>query len=200
VQPNPKQALREALLRARALLAPDERAARSRVIAARAAELEGYRCALTVGFYAAVGAEVETWALAADAVASGKRVAWPLLQEGERALAYAICPPDALAEGPLGTRQPPPRARRVPLSELEAVLVPGVGFDLACRRLGRGRGYYDATLLALPAAATRIGLAFELQIVPEVPHEPHDVPVDAVVTESRAILAPRDAAPPTVHH
>lgn len=200
MQPNSKQALREALLRARILLAPDERAARSRAVAARAAELERYRRARTVGLYAAIGAEVETFELAADAIASGKRVAWPLVREGERALAYATCALGDLVEGPLGTRQPPPSAPRVPLSGLDVVLVPGVAFDLACRRLGRGRGHFDATLLALPPEAARIGLAFELQIVPEVPHEPHDVPVDAVVTESRTILAPRDPAPLVAPH
>jgi 5-formyltetrahydrofolate cyclo-ligase len=200
VQPNSKRAFREELLRARVLLAPAERAARSRAIAARAAGLESYRRARTVGFYAAIGTEVETWALAADAIASGKRVAWPIVREAERALAYAACAPDALVEGSLGTRQPPPGALAVPLTDLEAVLVPGVGFDLACRRLGRGRGHYDATLLALREGAARIGLAFELQIVSELPHEPHDVPVDAVVTESRTIGTPRDPGSPIAPH
>ncbi len=200
MQARSKQGLRETLLRARLLLAPDERAALSRTVLDRALRLDAYRRARAVGLYAAMGAEVATSDLARDAVAAGKRVAWPLAVAGERALAYAICPADELVEGPLRTRQPPPGAPLLPLSDLDVVFVPGVAFDLACRRLGRGRGHYDATLRALRPDAVRIGLAFELQIVPELPQEPHDAPVDLVVTEARIFAAapenpPREHAP-----
>jgi 5-formyltetrahydrofolate cyclo-ligase len=85
-------------------------------------------------------------------------------------------------------REPPPDLPAVPLSEIELVLVPGVAFDGSGRRLGRGRGHYDATLAALSPAAVRIGLAFELQIVAAVPCEPHDMPLDAIVTERRVLV------------
>jgi 5-formyltetrahydrofolate cyclo-ligase len=73
------------------------------------------------------------------------------------------------------------------------VLVPGVAFDARGRRLGRGRGHYDATLAGLPASARRVGLAFELQIVSAVPQEPHDALLDTIVTEAR-VLVPLPAA------
>ena len=77
----------------------------------------------------------------------------------------------------------------MPATEIDLVVVPGVAFDAAGRRLGRGRGHYDATLAGLPAGAARIGLAFELQLVPEIPEEPHDVRLDAVVTEARVLFS-----------
>ena len=61
-------------------------------------------------------------------------------------------------------------------------LVPGVAFDRACRRLGRGKGVYDR-LLAHGAGKT-IGIFYELQRCEELPHEPTDQPVGRVVTES----------------
>ena len=63
-----------------------------------------------------------------------------------------------------------------------AFVVPGLAFDRAGGRIGWGRGHYDATLAAAPNAR-RIGLAFECQLVAEVPHAPHDVRLHFVVTE-----------------
>jgi len=67
--------------------------------------------------------------------------------------------------------------------------VPGVAFDASCRRLGRGRGHYDATLARLRHGTARVGLAFDEQVVDRVPAEPHDVPLDMVVTGSRLLHA-----------
>ena len=73
----------------------------------------------------------------------------------------------------------------MPLSSIDVVIVPGVGFDLAGRRLGYGAGYYDRTLAAYQGQ--RIGLAYELQVVPRLPEAPHDLRIDQLVTESRCI-------------
>jgi len=71
------------------------------------------------------------------------------------------------------------------------VLVPGVGFDHAGMRLGRGRGFYDRALAVLRRAGEicAVGLSFESQIVPQLPGEPWDQRMDYVVSESRVIAA-----------
>jgi len=74
---------------------------------------------------------------------------------------------------------------------IEFVLVPGVAFDLAGHRLGYGGGYYDRLLPMLPPHAVRVAGAFEIQIVDRVPAAPHDVAVDAIVTESRIVVPAR---------
>lgn len=78
-------------------------------------------------------------------------------------------------------------------------VVPGVGFDHAGMRLGRGQGFYDRALEALRRAGEVcvVGLAFECQLVSELPAEPWDEPMDYVVTETRVIRSPR-AFPRTV--
>ncbi|HEX8910501.1 MAG TPA: 5-formyltetrahydrofolate cyclo-ligase, partial [Anaeromyxobacteraceae bacterium] len=121
----------------------------------------------------------------------GKRLAYPRVVRGEQALRFARCAADALVAGDHRTLEPPFGSEPIAPDEIELALVPGVAFDAACRRLGRGRGHYDATLTALAPGALRVGLAFELQIVPEVPAEAHDVALDAVVTEDRVLWRPR---------
>jgi 5-formyltetrahydrofolate cyclo-ligase len=74
-------------------------------------------------------------------------------------------------------------------------VVPGVGFDLAGMRLGRGQGFYDRALEALRRGGDVcvVGLAFECQIVSELPTDPWDQPMDYVVTEKRVIRSPRSS-------
>jgi 5-formyltetrahydrofolate cyclo-ligase len=183
-----KQLLREALLAARRRLPAEDRAVRSRLAAERVVSLEAFARARTVALYAPMGAEVDTADIASAAARHGKRVAYPRIDARDRVLAFASCSPDELVPGGFRSREPPATAPVIPLSAIDLIVVPGVAFDPRCRRLGRGRGHYDATLVSLDPAAARIGLAFELQIVAEVPEEPHDAPLDAVVTESRIVL------------
>ena len=84
---------------------------------------------------------------------------------------------------------PEPRAgcREIQLGDVDWVLVPGVAFDAAGRRLGYGGGYYDRLLPLLPTTVPRVAGAFDLQIVEAVPAAAHDIGVDCVITESRTL-------------
>jgi 5-formyltetrahydrofolate cyclo-ligase len=64
---------------------------------------------------------------------------------------------------------------------LQAVVVPGIAFTQTGWRLGRGGGYYDRTLVRLPATTLKIGVCFQLQIVPELALETHDIRVDRII-------------------
>ncbi len=189
-----KRPARSELIAARARLTPEEREARSAAIAERVATLPGFLDAGVVAVYAAIGSEADVSAIARRAAARGARVAFPRVVRGERELAYALSDPDRLVPGPLGTLEPPPGSSGVPLAEIECAIVPGVGFSRDGHRLGRGGGHYDATLAAM-TRAYRIGVAFEAQIVPELPREAHDEPLDAVATELRVLLFPRPRGP-----
>ncbi len=65
--------------------------------------------------------------------------------------------------------------------EIDMAIVPGIAFDNACRRLGRGKGYYDRTLISLDAP--KIGIGFSFQIIDSVPTELHDQALDYIFTE-----------------
>ncbi len=192
-----KRALRAEMLAARGRLPPAEREAASRALAERVAALPAFAAARTVALYLAMGAEVDPAGIARRARAAGKRLAWPRVEPEATRLAFAAGAPGDFVPGPGGTRQPPPDAAPIPLEEIDLMLVPGLAFDVSGHRLGRGRAHYDATLAALPRRAARVGLCFEVQLVPEVPCEAHDAPLDAVVTERRVIVAgPARKEPP----
>jgi len=69
---------------------------------------------------------------------------------------------------------------------LEVILTPGLAFDHAGRRLGRGRGFFDQLFARSDVKARRIGLCWDCQMVAEVPVEPHDARMHAVITETGA--------------
>jgi 5-formyltetrahydrofolate cyclo-ligase len=182
-----KRALRAELIQVRAKLSRQERDERSRAIGERACAIAGLMAARTVTLYAPLNTEVDPGEIARRLLASGARIAWPRVQTTGRILTFAACDLNELTRGPLGALEPPPTARAVQLDEIEAVVMPGVAFSVDGLRLGRGGGYYDATLKLVPVRALRIGLGFDVQIVPSLPREPHDVPLDAVVTEARTL-------------
>ena len=68
-----------------------------------------------------------------------------------------------------------------PIEEIELIIVPGVAFDSRGGRLGRGKGFYDRLLKS--SKATKIGIGYEFQLVDQLPSEPHDIPMDIVITE-----------------
>jgi len=82
----------------------------------------------------------------------------------------------------LGTRIPT-IAREASVEEFRCLMVPGVAFDGKGRRLGRGKGYFDEFLRRTPLSVPRVGVAFEVQVVDEVPIAPHDETVDWLCTE-----------------
>lgn len=66
------------------------------------------------------------------------------------------------------------------LDAVQLVVVPGVAFDEHNNRMGRGRGFYDR-LLKLTPRALKVGVAYTFQVLPEIPVDPFDVPMDAVI-------------------
>ena len=82
-----------------------------------------------------------------------------------------------------GTLAPSEIAPRV---EPDIVVMPLLGFDAKGTRLGYGGGYYDRTLAAMSKRPLLIGYAFAAQELPFIPREPHDLPLDMIVTEQGA--------------
>jgi 5-formyltetrahydrofolate cyclo-ligase len=184
-----KRALRSTLIAERARLSPEERAERSLRIAERAAKLEVLTGARLVALYAPLGTEVDALELAR--LLGTMRTVFPRTIPGSRRMEFARCAPRELVRGPLGAREPPPAVSAVDPGDVQCVVLPGIGFSLDGYRLGRGGGYYDAALGEMPRAR-RVALAFDVQLLPEVPFEAHDARLDAIVTESRTLTFPAE--------
>ncbi len=98
--------------------------------------------------------------------------------------------------GRFGIREPRVEAEAAGTKTgFDLVLVPGMAFDPAGRRLGKGFGCFDRFLAELADGVETVGLAFSWQLVPEVPVEAWDVPVDAVVTDEGVLRAVRENRP-----
>ncbi len=69
---------------------------------------------------------------------------------------------------------------------LELIIVPAVAFDRKGNRLGRGKGFYDRLLNTV--RATKIGVGYEFQVYDDLPAEPHDVPMDMIITQNETII------------
>lgn len=141
--------------------------------------------ARTIALYAAKGSEVDTTPIDVAARGRGWRVVYPRVVTGQRALSFHLATPTELVAATFGLREPTASAPRVGLGELSVICVPGLAFDRTGGRLGWGHGYYDATLAQLGAPRPLLlGLAFECQIINELPREAHDVLLDRVITEA----------------
>jgi 5-formyltetrahydrofolate cyclo-ligase len=169
-------------------MTPEERAAASAQARAALAAQALWKEAQSVLFFAPLPEELDVWPLLAAALAAGKKVALPCFVAETRT--YVACqiqnPETDLEVGHFGIREPGQQCSRLSSNRLDLILVPGVAFDLQGRRLGRGKGYYDALLTAL--SGTACGVAFDQQIVTEVPVEPHDVRVNCLLTPTRWVV------------
>ena len=180
-----KVALRQLLRAGLTKLTPTEREAASRQACARLEQQSAWQKAKGVLFYAPTPEEVDVWPLLVDSLAAGKAVFLPRYDNEERT--YVVCRvTDAVGDlraGQFCIREPHETCAKISSNRLDLILVPGLGFDLAGHRLGRGKGFYDQLLRALQG--TTCGVAFDQQIVERVPVEPHDIRLSCILTPTR---------------
>jgi 5-formyltetrahydrofolate cyclo-ligase len=166
------------LLAWRASLTRQEVARRSGSVAAHVLAWPLWRQARAVLLYLATPREVQTGSLVEAALDSGKAVVAP----GLDGLLRRLADPAAVRRSRLRVPEPDPaRCPEFPVDRVELAFVPGVAFDRAGRRLGRGAGYYDRLLPRLRCPTC--GLAFVEQVVEAVPADPWDIPLDFLVSE-----------------
>ena len=182
-----KRALRGAILAKRESLSSTLVHAWGETIQRFVLALPAYRSAEAIALYSPVGNEVETSEIRRGALATGKRLYYPKVTGGCSRIVEVRSEAE-LVPGRYGIREPvggQPLPRRGDAGL--AVFVPGVAFDRNGNRLGRGTGWYDRLLGGLDARVPRIALAYEFQLLEEVPVERGDLPVHTIVTEKRVI-------------
>lgn len=179
-----KAAQRLACLGRRRALTPEDRAAYSAAVCRWLESLPEFRAARTILSYAAARDEVDLTAFHRRAAARGARLAFPISYPGGIMEAAVPHSPEDWVVGRYGLRVPVrERADILAPEELDAILVPCVGFDGEGGRIGHGAGYYDRYLPRC-THGTAIAVAFEVQRVPQIVREPSDWLMDLVVTEN----------------
>jgi 5-formyltetrahydrofolate cyclo-ligase len=180
-----KRALRRQVSAALKRMGLGERGAASAQARCRLAAQALWQTAQWVLFFAPLPEELDVWPLLTEALSVGKKVALPrfVAERDSYEIRQVLDPEVDLRMGHFGIREPHGRCANVSSRRLDLMLVPGVAFDLRGHRLGRGKGYYDQLLRTLHGV--KCGVAFDQQIVDEVPVESHDVRLDCVLTPTR---------------
>jgi 5-formyltetrahydrofolate cyclo-ligase len=184
-----KRSVRARVRAARAQLPPGERTDAASALAARVLGVPGVAKASTVLGYAALPDEIDPAPLLAALRLRGMRVALPRVDAPAKLALHWVEEDDALEAGPFGIMEPAVSAPAARPEEIDLVLVPGVAFDAACNRLGYGGCFYDNLLPLLRPDALTVGLAYDIQVVPQVPAEDHDVAPQWVVTPTAVYRA-----------
>ena len=143
----------------------------------------------TLLIYVAFRSEVQTLPIITTLLESGKTVAVPLTLVREKRLRSIIIkdPEKDLSPGYCGIPEPKTSLihnKTIDPTVIDLVIAPGSVFDRQGGRLGYGGGYYDRFLAMKVPQATRIALAYELQIVDKIRLEPHDQTMDMIITEN----------------
>ena len=182
-----KAALRKQVRGELKKMTPEEQSAASARGRTMLQEQSLWKESRSVLFFAPLQGELDILPLVTEALSAGKLVALPRFDA--EANGYIACQIKDLMQdvrtGYLGIREPVERCNKATVDRLDLILVPGVAFDLHGHRLGRGKGCYDQLLTILRGVTC--GVAFDRQIVDQIPVAPHDITLHYILTPSRWI-------------
>ena len=154
-------------------------------VAAQLQGLDAFKTAKHIALYKAIAGEVNLDGLFAACWDLGKRTYIPVFNSLLKTYDMAeITTETRYVTGQYGIQEPE-NPFQVPTAGLDLIIVPGLAFDASGNRLGRGGGYYDRLLEGFNG--TMAAVAFEFQLLPKIPHNSLDIPVNYIVTESKVV-------------
>lgn len=179
-----RKATRQRLIAARMAMSAAARAAIAAGIVSGLDALVGDVAGRTVGVYWPMRGEPDLRPWMAGLEARGAVCALPVVVHTAAPVVFRTWHPGMALERDIANIPvPPPGASVIP----DIVVAPVVGFDALCYRLGYGAGYYDRTLAALAPQPRAIGVAAAIAALPTIYPQPHDVAMDAIITETQTI-------------
>jgi 5-formyltetrahydrofolate cyclo-ligase len=183
-----REQLRAEALHRRESIPPLELGSKNERIQERAVQLLADLACRCVALYSPIGNEVATGRIRDHALRTGKKLFYPKLGRGDSAELVEVKSSDEMTPGRYGILEPVGSRTLAEQDRKGLVLfVPGVIFDLHGNRLGRGGGWYDRLLRLVGENGKSVALAYEFQVVEELPTEKWDKPVQHIITEERTI-------------
>lgn len=167
----------------RALLKIEVKETKDNSIFHKIIKSNAYKNAKTILVYVSFNGEVETHRFIKYALKDGKNICIPkVLSKEDGMKAIKIDSFDELKKGAYGILEPEHFAKEVDEKDIDLVLMPGVAFDKNGGRIGYGGGFYDKFLKKVRENTLKIALAYDFQILNEIPLEEHDIKIDGIIT------------------
>lgn len=183
-----KEEVRKEMRIRKQLITETERAKQSELICKQLLNHPRWLAAKTILLYCSLPDEVDTTplfqAIANSASETKKQIVLPVVVGEELELRYHQ---GTMHKGAYGILEPKEGTLLTSYGDIDLVVVPGMAFDKAGHRIGRGKGYYDRLFARMSegnesrAHYYKIGVGFDFQCLDEVPHEAHDTPVDELI-------------------
>lgn len=183
---NTKNEIRKMILNVRNKMTSNQVSEKSSVIIKKLKSIKEYKKSHTVFVYMDFKNEVNTTGFIKEMLNEGKRVVIPYTD-----IVNTVIIPVELHDlekdlkiSPFGYLEPK-KEKIIPFEpkEFDLIIVPGVVFDRKLNRIGFGKGYYDRILINKRHDAKAVAIAYELQVLEEIPCEEHDVKMDMIITE-----------------
>ena len=182
-----KAIIRSRIAKQRDSLTEKEALEKSALIAEKALGLQELQNARNIACYLSFRNEAETRPLMESLWSSGKSVFVPVVSGKRNELQWAKMEANSiLSKNRFGIPEPKTAEFADPQS-IDAFIVPGIAFDESGNRLGWGKGYYDKFFAQHPTRGTKIGLAYDFQVLEEIPCDERDQKMDWVLTEKRVL-------------
>jgi 5-formyltetrahydrofolate cyclo-ligase len=177
-----KHELRKKKLQERLLHESGVKTEKDSIITKRLIGLQSFKKAKTVLLYLPVHGEVNLESFFAKKHLDKKWVL-PRVKDKESLHLFRIDNLKDVEKGSFNLVEPKPHLKKATIGSLDLVLVPGVAFAPDGHRIGYGKGFYDRLLKK--TKCPKIGIAYEFQIVDNIPCEPHDCTMDMIITEKK---------------
>lgn len=180
-----KNELRKSILSIRNNMDEKEMLFKSKQIIKKLTSLEEFAKSNTVFIYMSFKNEVETINLIKQMLLENKRVVIPYTDTKNTVLIPSeINSISDLKLSSFGYYEPDlEKVKKIKPHELDLIVTPGVVFDKSLNRIGFGKGYYDRILALKRTDAKAIALAYEFQVLEEIPSELHDIKINMIITE-----------------
>ncbi len=185
-----KKEIRQKMLALRRALSAHEKDEKSRGLTEKILSLTAYQEAKRILAYLSMPGEADLDPLIRAALAAGKEVYVPVCLADKQMEAGRLRDMEHFVKGPYGLRDLPKGYETISPEEIDLVLVPGVAGAADGTRLGMGAGYYDRYLAQVPYEK-RVLVLWDFQVVEELPAEPFDQFMAAIVTDKEIIITKR---------
>lgn len=147
-----------------------------------------YKRSINIFIYISFSNEINTRNIIEKAFKDKKNVFIPKVYKYDKLMkAIKLNSIDELKKNSMGILEPIDDSNYIEKENIDLIVVPGVVFDKECNRIGYGGGYYDRYLKDIKSKKNKIALAYDLQIVDKIESEVHDIKVDYIITNTRAL-------------